>query len=333
MSASRAERRTAVPAALWALLAIALAAGLLWLLRTVPGLASVWGWLQTHFDFLQQPAGFGIAEGWLAFDSGDAYWRAFAAGVVNTLRAAVPAAVLAVVLGTLLGIGRLTSHLLVRGICTAYVELLRNVPLLVQLLMLYFALTHLLPDSTEPLQLLPGVWLSKGGLSMPWPVVQDGAFWPQALEWPEVTSFNVIGGASLSPEYLTIVLGLGLYTAAFVAEIVRAGITSVDVGQKLAAQALGMQPGQQLQLVVLPQALRVIVPALTNQLLSLTKNSSLAVAVGYPELVSVANTSLNSTGKAFECIAIIMAVYLLLSLLISAAMDFYNARVALRGWQ
>jgi general L-amino acid transport system permease protein len=115
--------------------------------------------------------------------------------------------------------------------------------------------------------------------------------------------------------------------------LVSAGITSVDVGQKLAAQALGMQPGQQLQLVVLPQALRVIVPALTNQLLSLTKNSSLAVAVGYPELVSVANTSLNSTGKAFECIAIIMAVYLLLSLLISAAMDFYNARVALRGWQ
>ena len=318
-----------LPAAAWALLGIALAATLLWLLRSAPGVAHLWSWLQTHFGFLQQPAGFGIAEGWLDFDSGESYGRAFLAGLVNTVRAAVPAAVLAVVLGTLLGIGRLASHLLVRAICTAYVEALRNVPLLVQLLMLYFALTHLLPDSTEPLQLLPGWWLSKGGLSMPWPVHIDGAL---QLEWPEVTSFNVIGGAALSPEYLTIVLGLGLYTAAFVAEIVRAGITSVSAGQKLAAQALGLQPGQQLRLVVLPQALRVIVPALTNQLLSLTKNSSLAVAVGYPELVSVANTSLNSTGKAFECIAIIMAVYLLLSLAISAVMNAYNARVALRGW-
>ena len=318
-----------LPAAAWALLGIALAATLLWLLRSAPGVAHLWSWLQTHFGFLQQPAGFGIAEGWIDFDSGESYGRAFLAGLVNTVRAAVPAAVLAVVLGTLLGIGRLASHLLVRAICTAYVEALRNVPLLVQLLMLYFALTHLLPDSTEPLQLLPGWWLSKGGLSMPWPVHVDGAL---QLEWPEVTSFNVIGGAALSPEYLTIVLGLGLYTAAFVAEIVRAGITSVSAGQKLAAQALGLQPGQQLRLVVLPQALRVIVPALTNQLLSLTKNSSLAVAVGYPELVSVANTSLNSTGKAFECIAIIMAVYLLLSLAISAVMNAYNARVALRGW-
>ena len=219
-----------------------------------------------------------------------------------------------------------------RGICTAYVETLRNVPLLVQLLMLYFALTQLLPDSTEPLRILPGVWLSKGGLAMPWPVAEEGAFWPSRIDWPEPTSFNVVGGAALSPEYLAIVLGLGLYTAAFVAEIVRAGILSVSAGQKLAARALGLVPGQELRLVVLPQALRVIVPALTNQLLSLTKNSSLAVAVGYPELVSVANTSLNSTGKAFECIAIVMAVYLTLSLLISAAMDVYNARVALRGW-
>lgn len=312
---------------LWAPIAIVLAGAAL--LAGTP----LWAWVQTHFDFLQQPAGFGISEGWLNFDSGEPYWRAFLAGLINTVRAAVPAAVLAVVLGTLLGIGRLASHLLVRAICTTYVETLRNVPLLVQLLMLYFALTHLLPDSTEPLQLLPGWWLSKGGLSLPWPVAQDGAFWPSRLDWPEVTSFNVIGGAALSPEYLTIVFGLGLYTASFVAEIVRAGIMSVSAGQKWAAQALGLQPGQELRLVVLPQALRVIVPALTNQLLSLTKNSSLAVAVGYPELVSVANTSLNATGKAFECIAIIMAVYLALSLVISAVMNAYNARVALRGWQ
>ena len=286
-----------------------------------------------NFDFLWQPAGFGISEGWLDFDSAEPFWRAFAAGIVNTVRASVPAALIAVVLGTLIGIGRLTQHLLVRGLCNVYVQALRNVPLLVQLLMLYFALTQLLPDSTEAVQLLPGVWLSKGGLSVPWPVRDEGAFWPSRFDWPELTSFNVTGGAALSPEYLTIVFGLGLYTAAFVAEIVRAGISSVSAGQKLAAQALGLTPVQQLRIVVLPQALRVIVPALTNQLLSLTKNSSLAVAVGYPELVSIANTSLNSTGRAFECIAIIMAVYLALSLLISAAMNAYNTRVALRGWQ
>lgn len=327
-----AASRLALPAGLQVLLGVALVAGLLWLARGLPGVVGLWRWAHAHFDFLGQPAGFGLSEGWLAFDSGEPFWRAFLAGVVNTLRAAVPAAVLAVLLGTLVGIGRLAPHRLVRGICTAYVEMLRNVPLLVQLLMLYFALTQLLPDSTEPLRIMPGVWLSKGGLAMPWPVAEEGAFWPSRLDWPEPTSFNVVGGAALSPEYLAIVLGLGLYTAAFVAEIVRAGILSVSVGQKLAARALGLGPGQELRLVVLPQALRVIVPALTNQLLSLTKNSSLAVAVGYPELVSVANTSLNSTGKAFECIAIVMAVYLTLSLLISAAMDVYNARVALRGW-
>ena len=324
-------RPPAVPAALWVLLGLALAGVALWLLRAVPGVSLLWGWLQAQFGFLAQPAGFGISEGWLAFDSGDAYARAFAMGVLNTVRAALPAAAIAVVLGTLLGIGRLTPHLLVRAFCTTYVETVRNVPLLVQLLMLYFALTHLLPDSTAPLQVLPGWWLSKGGLSLPWPA-WDGGLWPTGLEWPEQTNFGLVGGAALSPEYLTIVLGLGLYTAAFVAEIVRAGIQSVAVGQKLAAQALGLRGGQQLRLVVLPQALRVIVPALTNQLLSLTKNSSLAVAVGYPELVSVANTSLNATGRAFECIAIVMAVYLLLSLLISAVMNVYNARVALRGW-
>ena len=294
--------------------------------------------VRSGFDFLWQPAGFGIGEGWLDFDADQPFWRAFLAGLVNTLRAALPAAVLAVVLGTALGIGRLAPHVLVRGVCTAYVEAVRNVPLLVQMLMLYFALTHLLPDSTEAMALMPGVWLSKGGLSMPWLVsgVADGSDaggWPLHVEWPERGSFNVSGGAALSPEYLAVVLALALYTAAFIAEIVRAGIGSVSQGQKLAAQAMGLSPLQQLRIVVLPQALRVIVPSLTNQLLSLTKNSSLAVAVGYPELVSIANTTLNSTGRAFECIAVVMAVYLSLSLLISGGMNRYNARVAMRGWQ
>jgi general L-amino acid transport system permease protein len=288
--------------------------------------------VQSGFDFLAQPAGFEISEGWLAFDGGQAVWRALLAGLVNTARAALPAAVLAVALGTLLGIGRLAPHRLARGLCAAYVEALRNVPLLVQLLMLYFALTQLLPDSDAPIQLVPGCWLSKGGLALPWPAHgADGAGGWQ-LEWPERGAFGVTGGASLSPEYLTVTLALALYSAAFVAEIVRAGIGSVPRGQVEAGRALGLTGGQQLRWVVLPQALRVIVPALTNQLASLTKNSSLAVAVGYPELVSVSNTAINGTGRAFECIAIVMAAYLLLSLVIAALMNRYNARVALRGW-
>jgi general L-amino acid transport system permease protein len=289
--------------------------------------------VRSGFDFLFQAAGFEISEGWLDYEGGQPFWRAFLAGFVNTVRAAVPAAFVAVVFGTLLGVGRLAPHALVRGLCAAYVQTVRNVPLLVQMLLLYFALTQLLPDSAEAIRLAPGVLLSKGGLSMPWPVREAGAFWPARLEWPEQGGFNVVGGAALSPEYLAVVGALALYTAAFVAEIVRAGIASVAPGQRLAAQALGLAPGQQLRIVVLPQALRLIVPAMTNQMLSLTKNSSLAVAVGYPELVSVANTSLNSTGRAFECIAIVMAVYLSLSLAISGAMNLYNSRVALRGWQ
>ncbi len=318
--------------ALQALLVAALVGAAAWTVAHALDVLRARG-VRSGFDFLWQPAGFGIGEGWLDFDSAQPFWRAFLAGLINTIRAAVPAAVLAVVLGTLIGIGRLAPHVLVRAVCTGYVETVRNIPLLVQLLMLYFALTQLLPDSTEAMQLVPGVWLSKDGLSMPWPLREEGAFWPSGFEFPERGSFNVSGGAALSPEYLAVVLALALYTAAFTAEIVRAGIESVSQGQKLAAQALGLLPLQQLRIVVMPQALRVIVPSLTNQLLSLTKNSSLAVAVGYPELVSIANTSLNSTGRAFECIAIIMAVYLVLSLLISGVMNRYNARVALRGWQ
>ena len=315
-----------------ALLIAAIAFGAFWLVQHALEVLRSRG-VRSGFDFLLQPAGFEISEGWLDFNAGQPFWRAFLAGLINTIRAAIPAALVAVLLGTLLGIGRLAPHVLVRGLCRAYVETVRNVPLLVQLLMLYFAITQLLPDSTEPLELLPDVWLSKGGLSLPWPVSEEGALWPSHFEWPERGSFNVSGGAALSPEYLAVVLALGLYTASFVAEIVRAGILSVSRGQVLAAQALGLSPVQQLRIVILPQALRVIVPALTNQLLSLTKNSSLAVAVGYPELVSIANTSLNSTGRAFECIAVVMCVYLALSLLISAVMNRYNASVALRGWE
>jgi general L-amino acid transport system permease protein len=304
-------------------LVLALAALIAWLVSNTLGHLRERG-VRAGFDFLMQPAGFDIGESWLHYESSQPFWRAFLAGLANTIRVAVPGIVLATVLGTVIGLGRLSRNLLLRALSTGYVELLRNVPLLVQLLMWYFALTELLPASNEAVHLAPGFYLSKSGLSFPW--WENGAF-----AWPEAGELNVSGGASVTPEFLAVLVGLSTYTAAFVAEIVRAGIQSVPAGQVHAALSMGLAPRQSLRYIVMPQALRVIVPSITNQYLNLTKNSSLAVAVGYPDLVSVANTALNQTGRAFECIAVIMSVYLVLSLATSAAMNRYNARVALRG--
>ena len=287
--------------------------------------------VRAGFDFLNDPAGFQIGEGWLDYEAGQPFWRAFLAGIVNTFRVALPAVLLATLLGFAVGIARLARHSLLRAIGSAYVETLRNVPLLVQLLMWYFAVTELLPDAGAAVELLPGVFVSKSGLAFPWPVWEAGSWWPSGFERPEAGTFNVSGGAAVTPEYLAVLMALSTYTAAFIAETVRGGIQAVPAGQVDAARALGMQPGTQLRHVVLPQALRVIVPSLTNQYLNLTKNSTLAVAVGYPELVSVGNTILNQTGRAFECVAVIMGVYLTLSLVTSALMNRYNTRVALRG--
>jgi general L-amino acid transport system permease protein len=281
---------------------------------------------QAGFDFLLQPAGFTLGEGGFGDDPGQAMWAAFAAGLANTLRVALPGMVIASVVGTLLGVGRTLGEPVLRRLCTAYVETLRNVPLLVQLLMIYFALTHLLPETNEPFRLV-GAYLSKTGLTLPWPVFDNGSL---HIEQPVLEGFGLTGGITLTPEYSALLLGLSAYTAAFVAEAVRAGLQSVPQGQKDAARSMGLSGPQQLRFIVLPQALRLIVPSLGNQMLNLTKNSSLAVAIGYPDLVSVANTALNQTGRAFECIAVIMAVYLTLSLLTAAAIQGWNARV-LRG--
>jgi general L-amino acid transport system permease protein len=206
------------------------------------------------------------------------------------------------------------------------VEFFRNVPVLLQLLMWYLLFTEVLPDALEPWR-WGSVFLSKGGLSYPYPVWSDGAvLW----DVPFLGEFAVEGGAALTPEFMALLLGLTVYTSAFVAEVVRAGIASVPAGQIEAAQALGLSPGLQMRLVTLPQALRVIIPPLTNQYLNLTKNSSLAVAIGYPDVVSIANTSINQTGRAVECIALIMLVYLATSLGTSLCMNAYNARAALR---
>ena len=339
--------------------------------------------IQSGFDFLLQPAGFDIGESLIPYDALNPFWKAFVVGALNTLRVAIVGIVVATILGTLVGIGRFSRNAILRGLCYAYVELFRNVPVLLQLLMWYLLFTDILPPITEPFTLGGLAYLSKAGFSFPVPVWQMGQnlavagavvglvaafayrrwalrqfektgqvrslFWMPVkivvgaafvgwlaggapVEWsvPVPTQFATEGGASVTPEFLSVLLGLVLYTAAFIAEVVRSGIASVARGQVEAAASLGLSPGQTMRLVTLPQALRVIVPPLTSQYLNLTKNSSLAVAIGYPDVVSIANTSLSQTGRAVECIAIIMAVYLSTSLSTAALMNWYNRRSAIK---
>ena len=338
--------------------------------------------IQSGFDFLTSPAGFDIGESLYPFDSGQPYWKAFLVGLTNTLRVAILGIILTTMLGTLLGVGRFSRNALVRGLCYAYVELFRNVPVLLQLLMWYLLFTEVLPAAQDAWALGP-LFLSKGGLGFPIPVWESGHLWglfgliagaalawvyrrwaiakfeatgvPRSMVWvplalclamgvlgwlaggapahfdaPVKGEFAIENGGALTPEFLSLLIGLTVYTAAFVAEVVRAGIQSVARGQGEAAAALGLNPGQSMQLVQLPQALRVIIPPMTNQFLNLTKNSSLAVAIGYPDLVSIANTSLNQTGRAVECISIVMLVYLTTSLTTSLLMNWYNARSAIK---
>jgi general L-amino acid transport system permease protein len=290
--------------------------------------------IQSGFDFLLQPAGFEIGESLWNFESSEAYWRAFAAGLGNTLRVALLGIVLTTLLGTLLGVGRFSRSILVRGLCSAYVELFRNIPLLLQLLMWYLLFTELLPGIDEAWQAGP-FFLSKGGLNFPilgvslWDGLSGSAPW--VVDWPVKGEFSVEHGGALTPEFLALLLGLTVYTAAFVAEVVRAGIQSVAKGQQEAAAALGLRHALSLRLVVLPQALRAIIPPMTNQYLNLTKNSSLAVAIGYPDLLSIANTAINQTGRALECISVVMAVYLCTSLVTSFLMNHFNQRAALKS--
>jgi len=277
--------------------------------------------IATGFAFLWREAGFEIGETtFIAYGAADTYLRALAVGLVNTFRVAALGVVLATVLGTLLGLARLSPNFLLARLAAGYVEAVRNVPLLVQLFFWYTIITEVLPGAEEALNPLPGVFLSNRGI-----------FFPLPGDWPELSGFNFTGGGTLTPEFAALLVGLVTYTAGFIAEIVRAGILSVPRGQLEAARSMGLVRRDQLRHVVLPQALRLIVPPMTSQYLNLTKNSSLAVAIGYPDLVSIANTTMNQTGQAIEGIAIIMAVYLSISLSISALMNWYNKRVAMRG--
>jgi general L-amino acid transport system permease protein len=365
----------------WQVLAVGLAIGAVWWLVDNTRHNLEVRRIASGFGFLEREAGLPIAEHLIPYSPLDTYFRALLVGTLNTLRVAAIGIVLATLLGTFIGIARLSRNWLLAKLAAVYVEIVRDLPLLLQLLLLY-TLVQNLPGPRRALRPVDGVYLSNRGLVLPefeWVplhAVVAGAFlfgcigtyayhrwalarqmadgrprrvWPVALtsvvalpallslalgvpwtlSWPALRGFNIEGGLVLSPEYFTLLLGLVLYTSAFIAEIVRSGILAVHGGQWEAAQALGLPRRMTLRLVVLPQALRVIIPPMTSQYLNLTKNSSLAVAIGYQDIVSIANTTINQTGQAVEAVAIIMAVYLAISLSISLFMNWYNRRIAL----
>jgi general L-amino acid transport system permease protein len=368
--------------------------GWIWQLLVVGIVVAVVAWLwsnavhnlsvrriATGFAFLGREAGMPITDTWLPYSPRDTYLWAFTVGLVNTLRVAVIGIVLATLLGTAIGIARLSANWLLSRLAAVYVETLRDIPLLLQLLF-WYVLMQGLPAARAAWTPVDGVFLSNRGLMLPWiqigaaqlwvlaavaaglaalfvirrvlvaRQIQDGRrrhVWPFALllivvlpalvswslgvSWsvtkPELRGFNFVGGLTLAPEYFALLIGLVTYTSAFIAEIVRSGIQAVPRGQWDAALALGLRRSFVLRQIVLPQALRVIIPPMTSQYLNLTKNSSLAVAIGYQDIVSVANTTLNQTGQAIEAIALIMLAFLTVSLGISFFMNWYNARIAL----
>jgi general L-amino acid transport system permease protein len=276
--------------------------------------------IASGFGFLQREAGFEIGESaFLRYSASDSYLRALFVGLTNTLSVALIGIVFATVLGSAVGLSRLSKNFLLRTLAGGYVEFIRNSPLLVQLFFWYAVITEVFPHPREALQPLPGFFLTNRGV-----------FFPVPGSTPALEGFNFVGGMALTPEFAALLIGLCIYTAAFIAEIVRAGVLAIVRGQWDAAFAVGLTRGQALRHVVMPQALRVIVPPMASQYLNLTKNSSLAVAIGYPDLVSIANTTINQTGQAIEGVAIIMAVYLTISLSISAFMNWYNARIMRR---
>ena len=333
------------------------------------------------FGFMANTAGFDVNQNLIPYSGSDSYTRVFLVGLLNTLAVSVVGIFFATILGFLVALGRLSPNWLLARIAGGYVELIRNLPLLFQILFWYLAVLAALPNPRQSISLFGSFFLSNRGFVVPRPIGNPGfepfvfaiviavvgslllrryarkqlfdhgrliRIWPYVLgmliglpllssllfgapvtfEVPELKGFNFAGGSRVIPEFVALALALATYTAAFIAEIVRAGIQSVHKGQMEAGSSLGLPRGSTLRLIVVPQAMRVILPPLTNQYLNLTKNSSLAVAIGYPDLVSVfAGTTLSQTGQAIEIIAITMGVYLLISLITSAIMSFYGWRL------
>ncbi|HEY9344797.1 MAG TPA: amino acid ABC transporter permease [Inquilinus sp.] len=339
--------------------------------------------IQTGYGFLSREAGFAISESPISYSPSDPYARAFLVGLVNTLQVSILGIILATLLGLVVGVSKLSSNWLLAKLAAAYVDIVRNIPLTVQLLLWAGLIRVSAPPPRQAVNPVPGVFISNRGIQVPslesnpiflwvaiaalvalliawviarWARQRQAAtgqpfhsFWvglglfiglplvvwlvggaPAALEIPELKGFNFSGGWTLTPEFAAMVIGLTVYTAGFIAEIVRGGILAVSHGQTEAARALGLHSGVTLRRIVLPQALRTIIPPLTSQYLNITKNSSLAVVIGYPDLVSIGNTIGNQTGQVVEAISIFMAVYLFISLSISIAMNIYNRKMALR---
>ncbi len=285
--------------------------------------------IKTGFEFLERPAGFAIAQRLIPYSESSTYFAAFLAALLNTLVLALVAIAVATPLGFALGIARRASNQLVAGAATAYVETLRNVPLLLQLFFWYFSVLRALPGPRQAVGLWDAVFLSNRGLYVPAPVL-DGL----RLTWdvPHLQGFNFQGGWVLIPELVAMWLALTIYGASYVAEIVRAGVLAVPAGQVEAARSLGLAQRAIYRLVVVPQALRVMIPPLTSQYVNLVKSSSLAAAIAYPDLMQiVVGTILNQTGQALEVVTATMSVYLAIGLVISAAMNASNRHVAVVG--
>ena len=320
-------------AAFWQLLLLGAVAGVAVFLVTTLFSNLAARRVATGFGFLGEEAGFAIGESLLAYSPTDAYWHAISVGLLNTLFVAALGAVLATLLGLFVGLARLARNSLVSGVAGAYIEVIRNLPLLLQLLFWYALFTEVLPRPRHAWEPIAGVFLSNRGMNLPWLAHEAGQAWWSGWSWqvPVLDGFNFVGGLTISPELAALLTGLVLYTAAFMAEIIRAGVLAVGQGQRQAGVALGLKRTQLMRLIVLPQALRIIVPPMTSQYLNLTKNSSLAVAIGYPDLVSVVNTAILQTGQAVEGVLIIMAAYLTVSLATSLLMNWYNHRLMRKG--
>ena len=334
------------------------------------------------FGFLRNNAGFDVNQTLISYTGSDTFLRVFFVGLLNTIVVSLVGIVFATMIGFIVALCRLSPNWLLSRIGELYVEIIRNLPLLFQILFWYLAVLAALPNPRQSISIVGFAFISNRGLVIPRLIDQAGVvpflavlafgiavslalriyarralfregrvirIWPYVLglliglplvtmavfgrpftlELPQLKGFNFAGGSRVIPEFVALTLALSTYTAAFIAEIVRAGILSVHKGQMEAGSSLGLSRGATLRLIVLPQAMRVIVPPLTNQYLNLTKNSSLAVAIGYPDLVSVfAGTSLSQTGQAIEIIAMTMGVYLLISLATSAIMSIYGWRVS-----
>ena len=338
--------------------------------------------ITTGFAFLGQTAGFDILMSLVEYDSTHSFGTTFVVGLLNTLLISALGIIFATIIGFLMGIARLSNNWLVGKVAAAYIEIFRNIPLLLQIFFWYFAVLRALPSPRQSIE-LGSAFLNIRGLYLPAPVFESGfglvtiaiaiaiaavfllmrwntrrqdatgqrfpVLWtslaillglpllafllagmPMSLDYPALKGFNFQGGMTVIPELLALLFALSIYTGAFIAEIVRSGIEAVNKGQTEAASALGLPKGKTLRLVVIPQAMRVIIPPLTSQYLNLAKNSSLATAIGYPDLVSVfMGTTLNQTGQAIEIIFMTMGVYLLISLSVSGLMNWYNKRMAL----